>query len=202
VGADQLAGERVLSAAIAGTRSNLSPTNRSLFDREVAEFKAYQLDDMQRQYQASIDASLRDVEGAEQAAFVPDNFLKLTAETIQARKLRPVTSTSSYNAMNAQLERVYHGNIHRTIEDWQEELTDPGATNLRDDDKSYIKEYQEWARKAHSQWIKFRDSCADLASSLYRNQAGQFDPAVSMKVAVTKLRIAELRYNPIGPQSN
>jgi hypothetical protein len=59
---DQLSGEAVLSRAIAATRSKLDPAERVLFDDTVARFKAYQLDDMQRQYQAFIDASLRDDE--------------------------------------------------------------------------------------------------------------------------------------------
>jgi hypothetical protein len=201
VGAEQVAGERILGGAIAETRNNLSSANRALFDRVVAEFKAYQLDDMQRQYQASIDASLRDVEGAEQAAFVRDNFLKLMAETIESRKLKPV-GLATYRSLSAQLDLVYERSIRRIVQSWQEDLRNPTFKDHWDEEKSYIKEYEESARESQAQWIKFRDSCAELATSLYRDRAGQFDPAVSMKAAVTKLRIAELRYNPIGPESN
>jgi hypothetical protein len=201
VGADQLAGERILKEAIAETRNKLNPSNRILFDRVVVEFKAYQLDDMQRQYQGWIEGSLRDVAGAEQAAIVRDNFLKLLNDTMAPRKLKPVGLTT-YRALKAQLDRVYERSIRRIVQSWQEDLKNSIFKDSWDKEKSYIKEYEESARESQAQWIKFRDSFADLASSLYRDQASQFDPAVSMKAAVTKLRIAELRYNPIGPQSD
>ena len=139
--------------------------------------------------------------GNGQAAFVRENFLHLLHQRIESRKLKPVDLTT-YHAINAQLDHVYERNIYRIVESWQEDLRNPTFKDQWDEEKSYIKEYEESARESQAQWVKFRDSCADLASLLYRDQASQFDPALSMKAAVTKLRIAELRYNPIGPQSN
>ncbi len=200
-GLQQLSGEARLSRAIARTRSKMSLADRTLFDRVVAEFKVYQLDDMQRQYDASIDASLRDVAGAGQADFVRQNFLQLMAGTIQAHNLEPAPN-GAYQAANAELDRVYRGNIQQTIQYWQADLKDAGEKDLWDRHRSYISDYQGAAQESQAQWIKFRYACAALASSLYRERSKDFDPSVSMKKAVTKLRIAELLNNPLAPGPN
>ena len=199
--AEQVSSEAALSRTIARIRNTLSANDREKFDRLVVNFKAYQDQEAGRAYDAVGNAMERGLAGTGQAAFVRDNFLKLMAETIESRKLKPVGLTT-YRALNAQLDRVYERSIYRIVQSWQEDLRNPIFKDHWDEEKSYIKEYEESARESQAQWVKFRDSCADLASSLYRHQAGRFDPAVSMKAAVTKLRIAELRYNPIGPQSN
>jgi hypothetical protein len=198
---EQLSGEARLSREIARTRSKMSLANRALFDRAVTEFKAYQLDDMQRQYDAFIDGSLRDVAGAGQADFVRRNFLQLMAETIRAHKLKPAT-IGAYDAANREVERKFSQRLHELLDSWQEGLKDSREKDIQDEYRSYIEYYTKDSRDSQLQWIKFRDACAALASSLYRGRSKDFDPAVSMKTFVTKLRIAELRYNPIGPESN
>jgi hypothetical protein len=198
---DQLSEEAVFSRAIAATGSKLSPADRVLFDQTVTEFKAYQLDDMQRQYQASINASLRDLAGAGQAAFVRENFMKLMANTIQSRNLKPAT-IHSYNVLQARLNRELASDLSETIQYWQQDLGNPQAKELWKQDKSYIEDYEKWSRQSQLQWIKFRDPCAELARSLYRGRAKQFDPALSMKAALTRLRIVELRYDPLAPEPN
>jgi uncharacterized protein YecT (DUF1311 family) len=198
--AQQLSSETDFSRSIAQAKSTLSASEGAEFDGVVANFRAYQDQESGRAYDAVGNGMERGLAGTGQAAFVRDNFLKLIAETIESRKLKPVGLTT-YRALKAQLDRVYERSIRRIVQSWQEDLRNPTFKDHWDEEKSYIKEYEESARESQAQWIKFRDSCADLASSLYRGQASQFDPAVSIKAAVTKLRIAELRYNPIGPES-
>jgi uncharacterized protein YecT (DUF1311 family) len=192
---DQLSEEAVFSRAIAATGSKLSPADRVLFDQTVTEFKAYQLDDMQRQYQASINASLRDLAGAGQAAFVRENFMKLMAHTIQSRNLKPAT-IHSYNVLQTKLDRELARELRETTDFWQEEIRNPQMKEWWDEYKSDLEDYKKWLRQSQLQWIKFRDACAELASSLYRGQTKEFDPALSMKTAMTRLRILELRYKP------
>ncbi len=195
---EQVAEEAAMSRAIAETRSKLSRADRPRLDRAVADFKAYQLDDMQRQYQGFIDASLRDIAGAAQAAFVREDFLKLVANTVRARNLAPATA-SSYDRLRARLSRKLAGNLSDRTEAWREALRDPRAKEWWARDRAYIEEYRKAARESQLQWIKLRDSCARLASSLYRGRAREFDPALSMKAAITRLRIAEIGYDPLGP---
>jgi uncharacterized protein YecT (DUF1311 family) len=199
--AAQVSAEAALSRTVARIRNTLSANDRAAFDRVVANFKAYQVRENGRGYDEFGDGTIRGLAGTGQAEFVRDNFLKLMAETTESRELKPIGLTT-YRGLNAQLDRVYKRSIRRIVQSWQEDLRNPTFKDQWDEEKSYIKEYEESARESQAQWIKFRDSCADLATSLYRDQAGRFDPAVSMKAAVTKLRIAELRYNPIGPKSN
>jgi len=198
---DEFAGEAVFSRAIATTRSQLEPADRSLFDRTILEFKAYQLDDMQRQYQAYIDASLRDVAGASQASFVRENFLKLMTETIAARRLEPADA-NAWEAVNGELARELDRDLRRNTEAQRELLSDPNQKQLWDRARSEIEGYRSAARESQVQWIRFCDACAQLATSLYRDRAVKFDPAVSVKVRLTKNRIAELRSKPFAPDTN
>ncbi len=192
---EQVSDEAVFRRAVGEARSKLSITNRVLFDRVIAEFKGYQLDEMEREYEAYAGASLRRLAGANQASFVRENFLKLITETIAARRLKPA-SPSAFHAVNTQLERELGRNLRHNIEARQELLNDPNAKELWDRERSDIEDYRNAAKESQFQWIKFRDSCAQLATWLYSDQAGKFDPAVSMKTIVTKNRVAELRSEP------
>ncbi len=196
---EQVSAEAAFSRVIGETRDGLSAGARPLFDRTIAEFKAYQLDDMQREYQAYMGASLKDLAGASEAEFVRENFLNLMSSTIKARRLKPTTA-SAFETANTQLDRELKRNLRQTIQSWQEDLSDSTFKDHWDEEKSYVKEYEEAARESQIQWIKFRDACAVLATALY-DQAGKFDPAVSMKTTLTKNRIAELRSDLFAPQN-
>ncbi len=198
---EQLSAEAALSRTIARVRSSLSAGNQVEFDRVVANFKAYQDQEAGRAYDAVGDGMERGLAGTGQAALVRDHFLSLMRHTIEARKLKPAT-ISAYGTVSGEAEREFSRNLRQVLVGWQEGLKDPSEKDLWDQDRAYLEDYKKAARESRLQWIKFRDSCVELASSLYRDHAGRFDPALSMKTFVTKLRIAELRYNPIGPESN
>jgi uncharacterized protein YecT (DUF1311 family) len=198
---EQVSDEAAFSRVIRETRNRLSTADRALFDRVIAEFKAYQVDDMNREYEAYAGASLRGLAGANQASFVRENFLKLMTETIGARRLKPATA-NAFEAVNGQLERELGRNLRQNIEAQQEILNDPNAKELWDRERSDIEDYRNAANESQFQWIKFRDLCAQLATWLYSDQAGKFDPAVSMKTILTKNRIAELRSEPFPAPEN
>ncbi|MBF6558934.1 MAG: hypothetical protein IVW56_01495 [Candidatus Binataceae bacterium] len=178
----QFAEEARLSRTIAGVRRKLSAPDRAIFDRAVAEFKAYQLEEMQRAYDCVVPGSFAGLAGAGQAGFVRDNFLKLIAK-IQTHQLKPA-SVGEYKAADDDLSRVYS-------DDYREHI------KQGDSDQSVIQDYNKTAPESQHHWFKLRDLLAELATSLYRYQAKSFDPAVSIKTAMTKFRIAELRYNPL-----
>jgi len=62
----QVSDETAFSRAINEARNRLSSVEWKLFDRVIAEFKAYQLKDMEREYQAYSGASLGGPAGASQ----------------------------------------------------------------------------------------------------------------------------------------
>jgi len=185
--------EAALSRTIAGVRRKLSAPDRAIFDRAVAEFKAYQLQEMQRAYDVVTPGTMSGLAGAGQAAFVRDNFLKLIAQTIQTRKLKPASIGES-KSVDDELGRVVSDDYRDHVTERQELMKGSG-----DSDKSVIEDYKKTARESQRDWLKFRALLAELATSLYRDRAKTFDPAVSIKTAMTKIRIEELRYNPIGP---
>jgi hypothetical protein len=56
------------------------------------------------------------------------------------------------------------------------------------------------SKNAQLHWIRYRDLLADLARSLYKDRQRELDPAVSMKTAVTRVRVREVRNDPVaGP---
>lgn len=191
---DQSSEEAGLSRTIAEVRRKLSAPDRAIFDRAVAEFKAYQLEEMQRAYENVTPGTMSGLAGAGQAAFVRDNFLKLIAEAIQTHKLKPA-SISEYKATDDKLGRVDSDDLREHVKEGQGLMKESG-----DPDKSVIEDYKKTARESQHHWLKFRDLLAELATSLYRDRAKSFDPAVSMKTAMTKIRIEELRINPISGQ--
>jgi len=197
---DQLSAEANLSRTIDRIRSTLAAADRAEFDRIVANFKAYQDQEAGRAYEAVGNGMERGLAGTAQAAFVRDHFLNLIGQTIEARKLQPATN-ATYEAVSRQADWEFSRNL-RHFSAARQDLKDPETKDLSDGDRSNIGDYERSARESQLQWIKFRDSSADLASSLYRDHDSKFDPALSMKAAIAKLRIAELRYNPIGPESN
>lgn len=199
--AAQVSAEAALSRYVERIRNTLSANGRAEFDRVVVNFKAYEFQEDARSYDEFADGTLRGLAATGQAEFVRENFLKLMHQTIEARNLQPVT-TRAYEAVSRELERELSRNLRRILLPRQEDLKDPERKDLWEQARTYIEDYRKAASDSQLQWVKFRDSAAELAASLYRDQAGKFDPAVSMKAFMTKLRIAELRHNPIGPEQD
>ena len=82
-----------------------------------------------------------------QAAFVRENFLKLMANTIQSRNLKPAT-IRSYNVLQTKLNRELASDLSKTIQYWQEDLAEPQAKERWGHDKSYIEDYEKAARES------------------------------------------------------
>lgn len=198
---DDDSAESNLDRRLAAIGSTLGSRDRESFERVITAFKAYEMSELQRGYAAAGDATIRVLAGFGQKDFVRSDFVKLLSRTIQARQLAPATG-AAYRTMDANLDRELRRDFRETTDAWREELKDSKEKDIRDKERSYIEDYKKAAQESELRWIRFRDSSAELASFLYRSHGEHFDPAVSMKAFVTKLRIAELRYNPIGPESN
>ncbi|MGH7814096.1 MAG: hypothetical protein ACREQI_08860 [Candidatus Binataceae bacterium] len=191
---DQLSEEAALTRQLAAIRSKLTIANRATFDRAVAEYMAYQLDEAQRTDDGSVPGTIAGLAAASQAATVRGDFRKLLAETIQQRKLKSA-SLAEYQAADNELAWFYPDDIRRFLEDSRELPGEVGDENARE----IVADYKKTARQSQHRWFRLRDLMAKLADSLYAGRTNGFDPALSMKTALTKIRIDELRDNPIGP---
>ncbi|MBV8450934.1 MAG: DUF1311 domain-containing protein [Deltaproteobacteria bacterium] len=194
---EQISAESALSRKIARVRSKLDPIDRPTFDQTVGAFKTYQLADARRAAEAAIETPARSLYGTYQGAYIRDNFLKLVAETMQARELKPVRA-GVVRMADEKLEDLYRLDIKKNIGNWEKEAADKA---WRDRYGAVIADYRRITKESQLSWVKFRDLSAELAQSLYRDQAKKFDPAMSMKLAMTKLRIAELQYDPMAPNA-
>lgn len=174
---DERLAEVDFKAAMARTRSNLAPADAAIFDKVLAEFAAFKEAEAGRMYQRYIDGTIRDLAASGQAAFVREQFLSLIRETVEQRRLAPADE-KAYKAADLELNQVY-----------------------RDDVRSNeASEYRKHSKDAQLHWIRYRDLLADLARSLYKDRQRELDPAVSMKTAVTRVRVRELRNDPVaGP---
>jgi hypothetical protein len=141
---DQLAAEKALTREIAVTKSGLNAPDRNLFNQVVVQFKAYQLDEMQRQYLYSGGAPMNDLAGAGQAEFVREKFVGLMSSTIQARKLKPVT-VGEYNAVSRELQREFRCDIDDYVAGSQDEINEiTGRRDLSDYDKSHLQDLKSY----------------------------------------------------------
>jgi uncharacterized protein YecT (DUF1311 family) len=167
----ELVSERQFSEMLATTRAKLGPADESVFDRVVASFKAYQEADKNRAYLAWIGGTIRNMRSMGQAKLLRDDFSGLVEKTIRRRELEPADQVA-FQAADDALNRAYRDNLVGR---------DP--------------EYRKSARAAELHWIKYRDSWAELAVSLYSGKTNNPDPGLSMKTTVTKLRTNELLYS-------
>jgi uncharacterized protein YecT (DUF1311 family) len=172
-------------ATIAKVRGQLKPDERAIFDSVVAAFKAFQEADAKRMFQQYSGGTIRNLAGLGQSAFVRERFLALLQETVGQRGLQPADE-KAYQAADGELNRVYREAIERYTKN-------SGA------DGAQVEAYRKDLKEAQLRWIRYRDLWAKLARSLYTEKSGAFDPALSMKTAVTQSRVRELRHDPVGP---
>jgi uncharacterized protein YecT (DUF1311 family) len=189
----QIFAEARLGRTVAAVRSKLNIADRAIFERTVAEFKAYQLDEMQRASDGAMPGAWAGLYGTGQAAFARDNFRKLVREVVKAHQLKPATALA-YKAADEEMRRLYRKDIRETVTGWQDDARDETSKESVAEDEGFIKDYKTSARESQLAWVKYRDSCAELASSLYRAHAASFDSTISIKTVLTEMRINELRY--------
>jgi uncharacterized protein YecT (DUF1311 family) len=153
---------------LATTRAGLGSADALIFDGVVASFKAYQEADKNRAHFAWIGGTIRNMRSMGQAKLIRDDFSGLVEKTIIKRDLKPADQVA-FQAADTARNRAYREDLQGS---------DPA--------------YKKSARSAELQWIKYRDSSAELATSIYSGKKNSLDPGLSMKAAVTKLRTNEL----------
>ncbi len=164
----ELVSEAQFSAMLASTRAELDSADKSFFDRMIASFKAYQEADSKRAYLAWAGGTIASMRSMDQAGFVRDDCAALVKKTVRKRDLEP-SDKIAYNTADDALNRAYREDLH-------------GGSP----------EYIKSARIAELHWIRYRDGWAELATALYSDRKKDPDPAMSMKTALSKVRVNEL----------
>ncbi|MGA6970551.1 MAG: hypothetical protein WBY93_02910 [Candidatus Binatus sp.] len=164
----ELVSERQFSEMLASTRTELDSADKSIFDRVIASFKAYQEADTKRAYLAWAGGTIASMRSMDQAGFLRDDFAALVKKTVQKRELEPADKIA-YSAADQVLNQTY-----------------------REDLQGGSSEYKKSARIAELHWIRYRDGWAELATALFSDRKKDPDPAMSMKTALSKVRVNEL----------
>jgi uncharacterized protein YecT (DUF1311 family) len=83
---------------------------------------------------------------------------------------------------------------------WQDGAKEAGSQADRDQYRRYVQDYNAAAKSAQLHWIRYRDLWAELAGSLFKDTKSVPDPALSIKTAVTRMRVSELQSDPMGAE--
>ncbi len=162
---------------IAEIRRELTPAQGALFNQVMKAFSRFEDAEGRRAYQL-YGGTIRQIAAMGQVAFVRAQLSATIEETVARRGLQPADQ-ETYDAADRELNQVYRDDLRRVVED-------------------LIAGYKEAAREAQRRWIRYRDLYVDLARSLYPDRRPTFDPALSLKTALTRSRISELRHDPLG----
>jgi uncharacterized protein YecT (DUF1311 family) len=187
-----------LKIRMAKVRARMTPVQAAIFDKLLAEFAAFRDEEARRAYQRYIGGTIRIMASLGQVSFVRYQFSTLIEKTVERRELKPANQ-EAYEAADRELNQAYRSSVADYVKDYEEQIL-----NLQDKDdvgryRTFIDDYKKDSKEAQIHWIRYRDLCAELARSLYKGQKTAFDPALSMKTAVTRIRVIELRHDPIGP---
>jgi uncharacterized protein YecT (DUF1311 family) len=187
-----------LGTKLAKIRLKLTPAAAALFDKVTKEFYLFEGAEANRGHQRYIGGTCRIIASSGQAAFVRYQFSAFIEKIVERRNLEPANQ-EAYEAADRELNQVYYDDIADYVKDYEEQIL-----NLQDEDdvgryRMFIDDYKKDSKEAQIHWIRYRDLCAELARSLYKRQKAGFDPALSMKTALTRIRVIELRHDPMGP---
>ncbi|HSU84606.1 MAG TPA: lysozyme inhibitor LprI family protein [Thermoanaerobaculia bacterium] len=180
-----------LDARMEEVRRRLTPAQRALFDRMKGAFSSFEGAEGGRVYD-SIGGTARSLAAMGQTSFVRAQFSTVTEEIIERHALQPA-DPAAYEAADRELNQVYRDDLRQFVADM--------SGTPSDDTRRQIALYKDAARKAQLRWLRYRDLYADLARSLYPDRRPGFDPALSLKTALTRIRVDELRHDPLGLSS-
>ena len=183
---------------MAKIRLKLTPAEAALFDKVTKEFSLFESAEAKRAYQQYIGGTARILASLGQCSFVRDQFSAFIEKTVERRGLEPADK-EAYEAADRELNQAYRSSVADYVKDYEEQIQ-----NLEQKDdvgryRAFIEDYKKDSKEAQIHWIRYRDLCAELARSLYKGRKTGFDPALSMKTALTRIRVNELCHDPIGP---
>lgn len=185
-------------ARIKEIRRTLTPAQRSLLDQVMKAFSRFEDAEGGRAYQLYGGGTGRQLAAMGQASFVRAHFSTMIEETVARRGLQPA-DREAHEAADRELNQVYQDDLRKVVEEQEELIRSSSQEALIDTYRAQIAAYKEAAREAQRQWIRYRDLYAELARLLYPDRRPGFDPALSLKTALTRIRVDELRRDPMGP---
>jgi uncharacterized protein YecT (DUF1311 family) len=191
-GLDSEIDEVRLETMLAKIKAGLTPAQAAALDKVAMEFKAFEAAEASRAYQHQIGGTGRILASLGQTRLVRDQFSTLIRDTVERRQLPPA-DREAYAASDRELNQVYRDGIRTYTNECQELIKDEGLKDQRDFYRVYLADYKKYSKDSQVHWIRYRDLCAELARLLYKGKKGAFDPALSMKTAVTRIRVLELR---------
>jgi uncharacterized protein YecT (DUF1311 family) len=191
--------EAKLEARVAKVKARLTPAAAAVLDKLVAEFEVFKKADGERMYRQFIDGTIRGLVSWGQEGTVRDDFLNLLRDTVEQQGLQPA-GKEAYEAADRELNQVYREDLQDYTASWEERIKDAGSPEDREMYRRYIQDYKADAKDAQLHWIRYRDLWAELAGLLYKNKKSVPDPALSLKAAVTRMRVSELKNGPSTPE--
>jgi uncharacterized protein YecT (DUF1311 family) len=190
--------EAKLEARVAKLKKGLTPAAAAVLGKLVAEFEAFKKAEGRRMYQQWIGGTIRGMAASGQEDMVREDFLNLLRDTVEQQGLQPA-GKDAYEAADRELNQVYQKDVQQYTESWEDSIKNAGPQEDRNQYRRYIQDYKADAKDAQLHWIRYRDLWAELAGLLYKDKKSVPDPALSMKAAVTRMRVIELKNNPVGP---
>lgn len=194
-------GQRIEEARFNGKmkaiKTSLPPAGAAQFGKVMAEHAKFRKAEGERMFQRNLEGTIRVAASLSQTQFTRRRFMDIAADTLEKKQLKPADE-SAYKAADADLNLVYAADIKEYADEYEERLKAPGNQNQKAALNRQIEDYKKLAKQTQIHWIKYRDLFADLARLLYKEKPGSFNPALSLKTALTKIRIEELQNNPLG----
>jgi uncharacterized protein YecT (DUF1311 family) len=190
--------EAKLEARVEKLKKELAPPESAALVKLVAEFEAFKKAEGRRMYQQSIDGTIRGMASLGQEDMVREDFLALMGDMIEQRGLQSA-GKEAYEAADRKLNQAYQEDVRGYTTSWEDRIKDAGPHEDRNLYRQYIQDYKADAKNAQLHWTRYRDLWAELARLLYKDQKAVPDPVLSMKAAVTQMRVIELKNDPVGP---
>jgi uncharacterized protein YecT (DUF1311 family) len=191
---DEMA-EAGVEAGVAQVKAGLTPAQAALLDKLVAEYEAFKQAEGRRTYQQAIDGTIRGMASFSQQGVVRSGFLSLLGDVVVRRELQPA-GREDFEVADRALNREYQKSLKDSTASWEDSAKKAGSQADRDQYRRYVQDYKAAAKSAQLHWIRYRDLWAELAGSLFKDTKGVPDPALSIKTAVTRMRVSELQSDP------
>jgi len=120
----------------------------------------------------------------------------LLQDTVERRGLQ-AAGKEDYEAADRELNQVYQNDIQEYVALQEDNIKTADQQEYRNQYRRYIQDYKADTKGTQLHWIRYRDLFAELARLLYKDRQSMPDPALSMKAAVTRMRVIELKNDPI-----
>ncbi len=171
-------------------RGSLQPAQQVEWDKVQEAFSRYQRDEGSRIEKQFEQGTIRGVAYDSHLEYVRSNFQKLVVMAFLKKGLSPAEAGESKTLLS-RVQTAYQADI----DDYVKSMSNMDGPNSPDEAKD-IAEYKEIAETSQKAWEAVRDLCSALAADVYKQNG--VDGSTSMSVAMSKLRIDEIRDNPVG----